>query len=288
MSTHDPVPDTGASAPPDGTGTTPAAPSAAPPTGTETDGRHRRQEDALTSRFRTVPPAWGSEPAAAPAVTIRHLTRGYRGVPVLTDLSLDLPAGRVVGLMGANGCGKTTLLKVLAGLLADYEQVPGPGSKALVSFLPDAAFLAEDLTAERAVAQFGRLFADFDTDKAHDLLSFFDLPTDRPLRAMSKGMGDKVRITLAMSRRARVYLLDEPLSGVDPAARDVILNGILRDFDPAALMLISTHLIADVESIVDSVVFLKGGRLLLAGDADDLREASGLSLDALFRKEYRS
>ena len=290
MSTHDPAPDTGATIPPTGSAATPA----------DSQGRRRHadhggQETSLTARFRTVPPAWGSDPTAAPIVAIDHLTRGYRGVPVLTDLSLTLPAGRVVGLMGANGCGKTTLLKVLAGLLADYEgevriagHTPGPRSKALVSFLPDAAFLAEDLTAERAVAQFSRLFADFDAAKSRNLLRFFNLPTDRPLRAMSKGMGDKLRITLAMSRRARVYLLDEPLSGVDPAAREVILDGILRDFDPAALMLISTHLIADVESVVDSVVFLKDGRLLLAGDADDLREASGMSLDALFRKEYRS
>ena len=290
MSTHDPAPDTGATTAPAGSAATPA----------DTQGRgrnadHNGQEASLTARFRTVPPAWGSDPAAPPIVAIDHLTRGYRGVPVLTDLSLTLPAGRVVGLMGANGCGKTTLLKVLAGLLADYEgevtiagHAPGPQSKALVSFLPDASFLAEDLTAERAVAQFSRLFADFDAAKARNLLRFFNLPTDRPLRAMSKGMGDKLRITLAMSRRARVYLLDEPLSGVDPAAREVILDGILRDFDPAALMLISTHLIADVESVVDSVVFLKDGRLLLAGDADDLREASGMSLDALFRKEYRS
>ena len=118
-------------------------------------------------------------------------------------------------------------------------------------------------------------------------MRFFNLPTDRTLKEMSKDMGEKLRVSLAMSRRARVYLLDEPISGVDPAARDVILSGILRDFDPEALMLISTHLIADVEPIIDSVVFLKDGRLLLAGDVDDLRQESGMSLDALFRKEYR-
>ena len=118
-------------------------------------------------------------------------------------------------------------------------------------------------------------------------MRFFNLPTDRTLKEMSKGMGEKLRIALMMSRRARVYLLDEPISGVDPAAREIILDGVLRDFDPEALMLISTHLIADVEPIVDSVVFLKDGRLLLAGDADDLRQTHSTSLDALFRKEYR-
>ena len=230
------------------------------------------------ARFNTIPSLDG----APPLVTVRHLTKTYRGRPALRDLSLSLPAGRIVGLMGANGCGKTTLLKILAGVLADYEgqvriagHAPGPLSKALVSFLPDADFLATSLTPPRAIAQFSRLF------------DFFALPAERSIKEMSKGMGEKLRIALMMSRRARVYLLDEPISGVDPAAREIILDGVLRDFESDSLMLISTHLIADVEPIVDSVVFLKDGRLLLAGDADDLRQTHSTSLDALFRKEYR-
>lgn len=230
----------------------------------------------------------------APIVVVDHLSKSYRGRPALSDLSLELPAGRIVGLMGANGCGKTTLLKILAGVLADYQgtvriagHAPGPQTKALVSFLPDASFLPSHLRADGAVALFSRLFADFDDDKARGLIDFFKLPYDRSLKEMSKGMGEKLRISLAMSRRARVYLLDEPISGVDPAARDIILAGVLHDFDPEALMILSTHLIADVEPIVDSAIFLKDGGLLLAGDADDLRQAHGMSLDALFRKEYR-
>ncbi|WP_413228340.1 ABC transporter ATP-binding protein [Actinomyces trachealis] len=225
---------------------------------------------------------------------VQHLTKAYRGRPALADLNLTLPAGRITGLMGANGCGKTTLLKILAGVLADYEgtvrvagHAPGPKSKAAVSFLPDARFLDPRLTLEQAITQFTRLFADFDAAKARRLAQLFGLPGDRSVKEMSKGMGEKLRIALAMSRRARVYLLDEPISGVDPAARELILDGILQDFDPEALMLISTHLIADVEPIIDSAVFLKEGRLLLAGDADDLRQAHGMGLDALFRKEYR-
>ena len=231
------------------------------------------------ARFNTIPSLDG----APPLVTVRHLTKTYRGRPALRDLSLSLPAGRIVGLMGANGC-----------VLADYEgqvriagHAPGPLSKALVSFLPDADFLATSLTPPRAIAQFSRLFADFDAAKARRLVDFFALPAERSIKEMSKGMGEKLRIALMMSRRARVYLLDEPISGVDPTAREIILDGVLRDFESDSLMLISTHLIADVEPIVDSVVFLKDGRLLLAGDADDLRQTHSTSLDALFRKEYR-
>ena len=249
------------------------------------------------ARFNTIPSLDG----APPLVTVRHLTKTYRGRPALCDLSLSLPAGRIVGLMGANGCGKTTLLKILAGVLADYEgqvriagHAPGPLSKALVSFLPDADFLATSLTPQLEQTaqaapdpQFSRLFADFDAAKARRLVDFFALPAERSIKEMSKGMGEKLRIALMMSRRARVYLLDEPISGVDPAAREIILDGVLRDFESDSLMLISTHLIADVEPIVDSVVFLKDGRLLLAGDADDLRQTHSTSLDALFRKEYR-
>ena len=242
------------------------------------------------SRPTTIPSLDGADPL----VVVENLTKTYRGRPALDGLSLEIPPGRIVGLMGSNGSGKTTLLKILAGVLADYDgrvriagHDPGPETKALVSFLPDASFLASGLTAPAAIAQYRRFFADFDADKATELVRFFNLPTDRTLKEMSKGMGEKLRIALTMSRRARVYLLDEPISGVDPAARDVLMNGILTDFNPDSLLLISTHLIADVEPIVDSVVFLHEGGLMLAGDADDLREASGMSLDALFRKEYR-
>ena len=242
------------------------------------------------SRPTTIPSLDGADPL----VVVENLTKTYRGRPALDGLSLEIPPGRIVGLMGSNGSGKTTLLKILAGVLADYDgrvriagHDPGPETKALVSFLPDASFLASGLTAPAAIAQYRRFFADFDADKATELVRFFNLPTDRTLKEMSKGMGEKLRIALMMSRRARVYLLDEPISGVDPAAREIVLDGVLRDFESDSLMIISTHLIADVEPIVDSVVFLKDGRLLLAGDADYLRQTHSMSLDALFRKEYR-
>ena len=247
----------------------------------------------MSAHTLSRPAAIPSLDGAAPLVVVENLTKTYRGRPALDGLSLDLPPAdrRPHGLQRIGqdhsaqdpGRGPGRLRRRVR--IAGHD--PGPESKALVSFLPDASFLASGLTASAAIAQYRRFFADFDADKAAELVRFFNLPTDRTLKEMSKGMGEKLRISLAMSRRARVYLLDEPISGVDPAARDVILSGILRDFDPEALMLISTHLIADVEPIIDSVVFLKDGRLLLAGDADDLRQDRGMSLDALFRKEYR-
>ncbi|MFF8819082.1 ABC transporter ATP-binding protein [Leucobacter sp. NPDC015123] len=232
-------------------------------------------------------------PPSSPAIEVRGLSKAYRGRPALAGLDLSLQPGQIVGLMGDNGSGKTTLLKILAGVLAEWEgsvqiagSEPGAVSKALVSFLPDASFLPDSHKPADSIAQYARFFEDFDTAKAREMVDFFGLPWDRSLKEMSKGMREKLQISLAMSRRARVYLLDEPISGVDPASRDVILRGILSNFADDALMLVSTHLIQDVESIVDSVVFLRGGKVLLQGAADDLREEHGVSLDALFRKVY--
>ena len=211
----------------------------------------------------------GASAAGPGLVEVTGLTKSYRSTPALRDYSLSLDSGHIVGLMGPNGCGKTTLLKILAGVLSDYQgtvtidgHAPGVATKAIVSYLPDADFL----------------------NKAASMIDFFTLPTDRRLGEMSKGMGEKLQISLVMSRRARVFLLDEPISGVDPATRDVILDGILREFDPASLLIMSTHLISDIEHFVDYAIFMKDGQVLLQGDADDLRAAHGDSLDAIFRK----
>lgn len=233
--------------------------------------------------------------STSPAIEVVNLSKSYRGHAALESLTLSIGPGQIVGLMGDNGSGKTTLLKILAGVLADWSgtvsvagHTPGPASKALVSFMPDTSFLPDAHKPGDSIALYARFFADFDEAKAREMVDFFGLPWDRSLKELSKGMREKLQISLAMSRRAHVYLLDEPISGVDPASRDVILRGILTNFAEDALMLISTHLIQDVESIVDSVIFLRGGQLLLQGGADDLRAEHGMSLDALFRKVYAS
>ena len=227
-------------------------------------------------------------------VHVDHLTKHYRKTPALRDYSLSLDAGHIVGLMGPNGCGKTTLLKILAGVLSDYEgtvnidgHAPGVATKAIVSYLPDKDYLNTDWTVVDTIRIYSTFFADFDADKAASMVDFFGLPTDRRLGEMSKGMGEKLQISLIMARKAKVFLLDEPISGVDPATRDIILEGILREFNPESLLIMSTHLISDIEHFIDYALFMKEGQVLLHGDADDLRATRGDSLDAIFRKEYR-
>lgn len=228
------------------------------------------------------------------AVSVTGLIKNYARFRAIDQLDLELAPGQIVGLMGENGCGKTTLLKILAGALTQYEgdvrihgHAPGPRSKALVSFLPDASFLPDSASIASCVSMYDDFFADFSRDHALDLIGFFGLDPRRKLSTLSKGTREKAQIALAMSRKAEVYLLDEPISGVDPAAREVLLQAIVRDLSPEALVLISTHLIHDLEPILDGVAFMRYGRILLTGQVDDLRAERGLSIDALFREVYR-
>ena len=227
-------------------------------------------------------------------VEISGLTMSYGPVRALDGLDMTLHSGRIVGLLGENGCGKTTLLKILAGVLSGYSgdvriagHAPGPESKALVSFLPDTSFLPDSARVSYCLALYNDFFADFQLEKARDLIGFFGLSETSRLKQMSKGMREKVQIALAMSRDARVFLLDEPISGVDPAARELILDGILRNLDHDSLLLISTHLVHDLEPVLDGAVMMRHGRVLLQGNADDLREEHFASLDQIFKETYR-
>lgn len=229
-----------------------------------------------------------------PLISTKGLTKSYGPIRALNDLNMDLYGGQVVALLGENGCGKTTLFKILAGVCQVYEgdaQIaghrPGPESKAKVSYLPDASFLPNSAKASACIKLYRDFFADFNADKALDSIQFFGLDPNMRLQDMSKGMREKVQISLAMARNASVYLLDEPISGVDPAARQLILDGILRNFSPDGLLVIATHLIHDLEPIVDSVVLMRYGQVLLSGNADDLRTEHQTSLDGIFRKVYR-
>lgn len=231
---------------------------------------------------------------ASPLVEVAGLTKRFGPVAALDGLDMALRPGQVVGLLGENGCGKTTLLKILAGVLSGYEgdvriggHNPGPESKALVSFLPDTSFLPDGARVSYCLDLYRDFFADFQVEKARELVGFFGLSESSRLKEMSKGMREKVQISLAMSRDARVFLLDEPISGVDPAARQLILDGILRTLSEDSLLLISTHLVHDLEPILDGVVMMRHGRVLLQGDADDLRGEHSASLDQIFREMYR-
>ena len=228
-----------------------------------------------------------------PLIEARGLNKNFGPIPALAGVDLELAGGQVIGLLGENGCGKTTLLKVLAGVMQDHAghvrivgKRLGPETKACVSFLPDASYLKDSATVSQCIGMFSDFFSDFRADKASDMIKFFGLAKDMKLKQMSKGMREKAQIALAMSRDAKVFLLDEPISGVDPAARDVILKGIVRNLEADALVLISTHLIHDLETVLDAVVMMRHGKVLLTGQVDDLRAEHGLSIDALFRKVY--
>ena len=198
----------------------------------------------------------------------KNLTKRYGKVAALEDVNLSIEPGRVVGLLGPNGSGKTTLIKLANGLLTPSGgeiliggQQPGPPAKALVSYLPDRDYLADWMTVEQQLGFFADMYADFDRDKAMEMLLRLNIDPKQRFKQLSKGTREKVQLILVMSRKAKLYLLDEPIGGVDPATRDYILDTIIRNYNPEAAVIISTHLIADVEQVLDEVIFLQNGRV---------------------------
>ena len=228
-------------------------------------------------------------------LTCEALTKRYeKDKTALDGVDLHVSFGRIVGLLGPNGSGKTTLIKLANGLLQPTGgsikiagMAPGPDTKALVSYLPDADWLPDWMRVEQLVEMFGDFYADFDTAKASEMLAKLNLSPKAKLKTLSKGNKEKVQLILAMSRNARLYLLDEPIGGVDPAARDYILSTILNNYQKDATVVLSTHLIGDIEPILDEAIFLKDGRVFAHRNAEELRETEGKSVDAYFREVFK-
>lgn len=229
-----------------------------------------------------------------PILECRELSKRFGRTQALDHISLNIEAGRVVGLLGPNGSGKTTLIKLANGLLTPSEgeilidgQAPGTHSKALVSYLPDREYLPEWMNAGQLMDLYADFYRDFDRDRATEMLLHLGLDPKQKVKHMSKGTREKVQLILVMSRQAKLYLLDEPIGGVDPATRDYILNTIIRNYNPEAAVVISTHLIADVEQVLDEVIFIQNGQILLQSTVDAIREEQGKSVDQYFREVFK-
>ena len=227
----------------------------------------------------------------------KGVTKSYKhGVNVLENFDLEIPEGKIVGLLGPNGCGKSTLIKLIAGLLqansgtilVGGEEI-GDKTRAMVSYLPERTYFNSWMKVDDIISYFEEFYADFDKARAYSLLEKLGIDKTAKLRTLSKGTKEKVQLILVMSRRARLYLLDEPIAGVDPAAREYILSTIVSNYDPSATIIITTHLISDVEQVLDDYVFLsQNGRVLAHGSVEEARGESGRSLDELFREVFRN
>ena len=224
----------------------------------------------------------------------KSLSKRFGNVQALDEVNISIMPGRVIGLLGPNGSGKTTLIKLANGLLTPSSGEisvcgfkPGKESKALVSYLPDRPCLPEWMNTRQLMDFYQDFYADFDRSRAEEMLSRLSIPDRRIIRQMSKGTREKVQLIMVMSRRAKLYLLDEPIGGVDPATRDYILDTIIRNYDDNASVVISAHLISDVENALDEVIFLKEGHVNMQASVDDIREQYGKSVDALFREVFK-
>ena len=223
-----------------------------------------------------------------------NVNKSFGDKEILRDINLTIPRGKIIGLLGKNGTGKSTLIKLLNDLLTptsgeiliNGEKV-GVNSKRIISYLPERTYLDKSMTVDKVIEYFSDFYVDFDSNKARKLLDDLGLDTSLKLSKMSKGMQEKVQLVLVMSRRAQLYILDEPLGGVDPATRDYILDTILTNFNEGASVIISTHLIADIERILDEVIFIDKGRIILQDNTDDLRNKENGSIDEIFRRMFK-
>ena len=227
-------------------------------------------------------------------LNIKSLTKSFGGKTALKDVSFELDRGRIVGLLGPNGSGKTTLIKLINGLLSpDAGKIyingsqPGTYTKSLVSYLPDRMYFADWMRVKDLIKMLEDFYSDFSREKALKMLHGLAIEEKDRIKNMSKGTKEKVQLILVMSRRAKLYLLDEPIGGVDPAARDYILKTIVSNYAEDSTVIISTHLISDIEPVLDEVIFLQNGRVVLQSGADDLREREGKSVDGVFREVFR-
>lgn len=204
-------------------------------------------------------------------LALENVSKSYGATAALDNISLEISAGKIIGLLGPNGSGKTTLIKLINGLLQ-----------------PDTTYLNEQMKVKEALTYFKTFYQDFNLERAQHLLADLGIDENSRLKKLSKGNKEKVQLILVMSREARLYVLDEPIGGVDPAARDYILNTIINNYSPTSTVLISTHLISDIEPILDEIIFLKDGKVVRQGNVDDIRYESGESIDQLFRQEFKA
>lgn len=225
---------------------------------------------------------------------ISNVSKKYKIIRALDGVSMTLESGKIIGLLGPNGSGKTTLIKIINGLLKEYDgevlvdgKQIGVESRKIISYLPDENYFQDWMYVRDVLSIFSDLYEDFDQANCLNLMSRFKLDKDMKIKEMSKGMKEKFQLSLVMSRRAKLYILDEPIAGVDPAAREVILDVILNNYEEDALVLISTHLISDLETIFDDVIFLKEGKIVLHQSSEDLRMERNQSIDEAFREVFR-
>lgn len=227
-------------------------------------------------------------------IECHDVVKKYGKTEALKGINLNFNSGRIIGLLGPNGSGKTTLIKLICGLLVPNDgeilidgKKPGPETKAIVSYLPDRNYLPDWMKIKDIINMFKDFYADFNVEKAKSLFDKLGIKLDDKMKSMSKGTKEKAQLILVMSREAKVYILDEPIAGVDPAARDLILNTIITNYNPEASVIISTHLISDVETVLEDIIFIKNGVIELQSTVDEIREKNGKSVDELFREVYK-